>query len=100
MVKSLFAGLILALCYLLKCLAPPLKMQKIGRAPKKVKYYLIKRLIKRLKERLIIEADEEADGQAKGKVKGEVEGGFEGGLDVEAQKGPLPPVQRGTRRNA
>ena len=49
---------------------------------------------------MIIEADEEADGQAKGKVEGEVEGGFEGGLDVEAQKGPLPPVQRGTRRNA
>jgi len=45
---------------------------------------------------LIIEADEGADGQAKGKVEGEVEGG----LDVEAHKGPLPPVQRGTRRNA
>ena len=84
MVKSLFAGLILALCYLLKCLAPPLVMHQIRACSKKGQV---------LSEQ---EAEQEADGQ----VKGEVKGGFEGGLDVEALKGPQSLVQRGTRRNA
>ena len=84
MVKSLFAGLILALCYLLKCPAPPLIMHQIRACSKKGQV---------LSEQ---EAEQEADGQ----VKGEVEGGFEGGLDVEDLKGPQSLVQRGTRRNA
>ena len=88
MVKSLFAGLILALCYLLKCLAPPLIMHQNRACSKKGQV---------LSEQ---EAEQEAEREADGQVKGEVEGGFEGGLDVEALKGPQSLVQRGTRRNA
>ena len=88
MVKSLFAGLILALCYLLKCLAPPLVMHQIRARSKKGQV---------LSEQ---EVEQEAEQEADGQVKGEVEGGFEGGLDVEDLKGPQSLVQRGTRRNA